>query len=73
MSYQDTSDIKEIGNNMAVNAGALILFNKVVAPYIVADSDSETIKMLKAAGLITAIEELKKILARSGYDLRLFK
>ena len=38
---------------MALNAGALILFNKVVAPYVVADWDSDTIKMLKAAGLIT--------------------
>ena len=65
--------MKSMANNMLLNTGSLYLFNAVLAPYIINDNESEILKTLKAAGLITAIEEGKAILQRAGYDIRLFK
>ena len=66
-------DFKTIANNMMLNAGSLILFDKVLSQYVVSNNDSDLIKTLKAAGLVTCIEEVKAVLARAGYDIRIFK
>ena len=65
--------MKSIANNMILNTGSLYLFNAVLAQYVISENENELIKTLKAAGLITAIEEAKAVLQRAGYDIRLFK
>ena len=66
-------DGKSVANNFILNLVSLVLFQKVIAPYVTSPEDSDVIKMLKAAGVVTGIEELKAILACAGYDLRVFK
>ena len=67
------ADGKTMANNFITNAGALVLFQKVIAPYVVKEGDSEIVRTLKAAGVLTAIEEFKAWALRAGLDLRLFK
>ncbi len=67
------TDMKNFGNNMLLNTGGLLLFNKVLAQYIVNPGDSETIKILKSAALLSSIEQIKSMAQSLGYDLRVFK
>ena len=73
MSYASGNDFKSIGNNYVLNAGALYIFDTFLAPYVVDEQSGPIKRVLMSAGLITSIEELKRILKRAGYDLRLFK
>ena len=54
MSFPLEGDMKSMANNMLLNTGSLYLFNAVLAPYVINDNESEILKTLKAAGLITA-------------------
>ena len=49
------------------------MFDTFLAPYVVDEQSGPIKRVLMSAGLITSIEELKRILERAGYDLRLFK
>ena len=73
MSYAPQSDLKTMGNNFALNAASLYFFDKVVAPYVLGENEGELKKLLMSAGLVTGIEEMKAMLMRAGYDIRIFK
>ena len=60
-----------MANNTISNSASLVLFKKVLAPYVTSSDYSDVIKMLK--GFVTGIEELKAILGRAGYNLKAFK
>ena len=65
-------DGKAVVNNMITNAGAMFLYEKFLKQYVAQEGDSELLNILKTAGVITGVEELKAILARAGYNLALF-
>ena len=67
---QAEGDVKTIGNNYLLNAGALYVFDTFIAPYVVDEQSGK--RILMSAGLITGIEEAKQILMRAGYDIRVF-
>ena len=45
-------DGKSVENNFIINSTSLVLFQKVIAPYVTSPEDSDVIKMLKAAGVV---------------------
>ena len=73
MSFDSGSDLKAMGNNYALNAASLLFFDKVLAPHLIGENEGELKKLLLSAGLVTAIEEMKAVLMRAGYDIRIFK
>ena len=67
------ADGPKVINQFITNFGALYAYQKVLAPYIGSDQDSEMVALLKSAGVVTAIEELKRVLENHGVNLDLFK
>ena len=65
-------DGKSVVNNMITNSVGIVVYNKFIKGYL-PKSQSEIVNTLYAAGVVTAIEEVKAILARSGYNLNLFQ
>ena len=66
------SDAKKVLNDMIVNLIALGLYNKVLANYVKNDQDSELLALIKASAIVAGVEEVKRILTRSGWNLNIF-
>ena len=74
MSYLSPveSDAKKVLNDMTVNLIALGLYNKVLASYVKNEQDSELLALIKASAIVAGVEEVKRILLRSEWNLNIF-
>jgi len=67
------NDGRQMGNDMIINFFALYTYNRFLASHIVNQADSPFVATLKAAGVVTGVEELKRILRdQFGMDLNVF-
>ena len=62
-------DGKRMVNDMLTNTIGLFLYDKFLKEHLTSPTDSQFVSILKAAGVVTGIGEIKALLRRSGYNL----
>ncbi len=62
-----------VANDLVLNSIALFLYSKTLQGYVVNEADSELFRILKSAGVVTGLDQLKGYLVSQGYSLTIFR
>lgn len=65
-------DLKRIGNDIVLDVGGLVLFQKFIAERISSQNDSGTVAAIKMGCFLAVLEEFKRWAARQDINLNIF-